>query len=361
MDEQYMQIALDLARKGAGHTSPNPMVGAVLVKHGRVVGCGHHERAGEPHAEINAIRSAADDVSGSTLYVTLEPCSHHGRTPPCTDAIIEAGISRVVAAMEDPNPLVSGRGFRQLKAHGIEVSTGVLSAEAARLNEVFIKYITTHTPFVVLKAGLSLDGKISTRLGESKWITGKESRYQARKLRGLYDAVLVGVNTVIADDPLLTPRIPGKRNPLRVILDSRARTPRTAQLLRQPGNSLIAVTADAARDKIAEIEDAGAQVLVLSKGPGGEGIDLRELMVELGRRKVTSVLVEGGSRVHGSMIAGRLVGKVVWFLAPLIIGGNEALGVIGGSGPGHLSDALRLKDLTVTRYGRDICVEAYPE
>ncbi|MEW6523616.1 MAG: bifunctional diaminohydroxyphosphoribosylaminopyrimidine deaminase/5-amino-6-(5-phosphoribosylamino)uracil reductase RibD [Bacillota bacterium] len=361
MDEWFMQMALDLAREGLGHTSPNPMVGAVLVKDGIVIGTGYHARAGEPHAELNAIRNVKVDPAGSTLYVTLEPCSHHGKTPPCTRAIVAAGIREVVAAMEDPNPLISGRGFEELRQQGLEVRTGVLEHQARRLNEVFVKYITTRIPFSVLKAAVSLDGKIATRTGQSKWITGEEARQAARRLRGVYDAVLVGVNTVLADDPLLTARTSGSREPARVILDSSARTPPSARVLGQPGCTLIAVTDQAWRDKIRELEDAGAEVLVLARDSSGTGVDLRHLMSELAARNITSVLVEGGSRVHGSMLAEGLVDKVVWFVAPLIIGGHTAPGAVGGKGPAHLQEALRLRELVITRYGEDLCIQAYPE
>jgi len=361
MDEKYMQMALELARRAAGRTSPNPMVGAVLVRDGRVVGRGYHARAGTPHAEIHALREAGELAEGATLYVTLEPCCHYGRTGPCTEAIIEAGVARVVAAMTDPNPRVAGRGLERLRRAGVEVAVGVLEAEARRLNEVFIKYMTTGLPFVVLKAAMSLDGKIATRTGRSRWITGGEARARGHALRDRYDAILVGVNTVLADDPALTARLPdgAGRDPVRIILDSRARTPPGAKVIVQQSAAptLVAVTPDAPADRVAALERAGASVLVV---PGeSPRVDLKALLIELARREITSVLVEGGGEVHASFLAGGLVDKVVWFIAPLIIGGREAPGPVGGEGPADLQEAVRLHEVTVTRCGGDYCLEGY--
>ncbi|MDK2888394.1 MAG: diaminohydroxyphosphoribosylaminopyrimidine deaminase [Thermoanaerobacter sp.] len=356
-----MRMALDLAKKAMGRTSPNPMVGAVLVKDGQVVGRGYHARAGTPHAEIHALREAGERAEGATLYVTLEPCCHQGRTGPCTEAILAAGVKRVVTAMVDPNPLVAGRGVERLRQAGVEVTVGVLEEEARRLNEVFVKYITTRSPFVVLKAAMSLDGKIATRTGESRWITGSQARLAVHYLRDRYDAILVGINTVLKDNPSLTTRLPDRegRDPVRVIVDSLARTPPGARVITQesPAPTIVAVTEKAPEENRRRLEDAGARVLVVP-GPG-PGVDLVALMKELARREITSVLVEGGSRIHASFLESRLVDKVIWFIAPLIIGGSSAPGPVGGEGPARLSEAVRLREVLITRYGEDFCVEGY--
>lgn len=361
MDEQYMKMALELARKGEGFTSPNPMVGAVLVKDGEVVGKGYHARAGLAHAEIEALREAGEKAKGATLYVNLEPCCHHGRTGPCVEAIVAAQVKRVVLAMVDPNPLVAGKGIARLKAAGVEVAAGVLAEEAARLNEVFIKYITTGLPFVVAKAAVSLDGKIATRLGESQWITGEEARAFGHRLRHRYDAVLVGVNTVLADNPSLTARLPeGRgRDPVRIVLDSSARTPPDARIITQESlaSTIIAVTEEAAEERVTALSRAGAQIVVTPARKGR--VDLAWLMKELAAREITSVLIEGGGEVHASALSAGIVDKVVFFIAPKIIGGKEAPGPVGGCGADRLAGAVTLRDVSVSRLGEDILVEGY--
>ncbi|MBM7855756.1 diaminohydroxyphosphoribosylaminopyrimidine deaminase/5-amino-6-(5-phosphoribosylamino)uracil reductase [Desulfohalotomaculum tongense] len=360
-DRYYMKEALQLAAKAEGCTSPNPMVGAVVVKNGRIVGRGYHQRAGTPHAEVHALREAGEQAEGATIYVTLEPCCHYGRTPPCTEAIKKAGISRVVVAITDPNPLVAGRGLNILKEAGIEVTSGVLADEAGKLNEVFIKYITTNRPFVVLKAAVSLDGKIATATGESQWITGPESREYAHRLRHRYDGILVGINTVLSDNPSLTARLPegGGRDPVRIVLDSKCRTPLDAKIINQSSKAktIIATTEAADREKIEALKQAGAEVIVL---PGSSGrVDIEELLKELGRREITSLLVEGGGGVHGSFLTAKMVDKVYWFIAPMLIGGAEAPGAVAGRGAEKLADAVKLKELTIHRFGPDICIEGY--
>jgi len=358
-DEKYMRMALTLAARGRGRTSPNPMVGAVLVRNGQVVGQGYHERAGLPHAEVMAIKDAGPAARGSTLYVNLEPCCHTGRTGPCTEAIIEAGIGRVVAAMRDPNPLVAGRGLARLRAAGVEVTEGVLAGEAARLNEVFIKYITQRLPFVVIKAAMSLDGKIATRLGASQWITGPAARERVHRLRDWYDAVMVGIGTILRDDPSLTTRLPeGGRDPVRVILDSTARTPPDARVLAQtsPAPTIIATTEQAPAARIEALRERGAEVLVCGPGPR---VDVRLLLEELARREITSVLVEGGAGVNAALLEAGLVDKVVWFIAPVIIGGREAPGPVGGQGAAVLAEALRLENGCWEQVGPDLCFEGY--
>lgn len=358
-DRYNMRMALELAAKALGRTSPNPMVGAVVVRDGRVVGIGYHARAGTPHAEVHALRAAGEMARGATLYVTLEPCCHHGRTGPCTEAVINAGISRVVMAMTDPNPGVAGRGAQRLREAGIKVETGVMEDEAKKLNEVFIKYITTGIPYVVMKTAMSLDGKIATAGGESQWITGPESRAFVHRLRDRYDAILVGSGTVLADNPSLTTRLPGGggKDPVRIVLDSRARTPVNAQIITQESKAAtyIVTTGKAPVEKVKQLESAGARVL--QTGTAENGIDLPEMLREMGRREITSILVEGGARVNGSFIGGNLVDKVFWFLAPKIIGGASAPGPVGGAGITALADALKIEDIYIHRCGDDICIE----
>ena len=358
---KYMELALELARKALGRTSPNPMVGAVVVKDGRIVGKGYHARAGTPHAEIHALREAGEDASGATLYVTLEPCCHHGRTGPCTEAVIQAGIKKVVMAMADPNPLVAGKGAQKLRASDIEVSCGVLEAEARRLNEVFIKYISTGLPYVVLKTAMTLDGKIATAGGESKWITGPRAREQVHQLRDRYDAILVGIGTVLADDPSLTARLPDRegRDPVRVILDSRAATPPGAKILTQnsEAQTIIVTTGEAPQGNVEQLENAGAVVLKMSGNSAG--IALPDLLRELAKREITSVLVEGGARVNGSFVRDKLVDKVFWYIAPKIIGGSKAPCPVGGPGIELLKDALQVENIEVHKLGNDICIEGY--
>jgi diaminohydroxyphosphoribosylaminopyrimidine deaminase/5-amino-6-(5-phosphoribosylamino)uracil reductase len=354
-------MALDLARQAMGRTSPNPMVGAVVVKEGQVVGTGYHVKAGAPHAEVLALNEAGEKARGATLYVNLEPCCHHGRTGPCTEAVIKAGIGRVVAAMTDPNPLVAGYGFSRLREAGVEVATGIMEAEALRLNEVFIKFVTTKTPFVVMKAAMSLDGKIATRTGKSRWITGPESREYTHRLRDRYDAIMVGVGTVLADDPSLTTRLPGGggKDPVRVIVDSKARIPPGARVItrQSAAPAIVAVTPAAPVERVRELEIAGATVLYI---PGrGPRVDLRALFAELGSRGITSLLVEGGAGIHGALLDAGLADKVVWFIAPKIFGGSAAPGPVAGLGVDEPGAAAFLREVTVCGFGDDICVTGY--
>ncbi|BAF59942.1 pyrimidine reductase and Pyrimidine deaminase [Pelotomaculum thermopropionicum SI] len=359
-DRYYMNMALELAARARGRTSPNPMVGAVLVKNGVVVGQGYHMKAGTPHAEIIALKEAGNEARGATLYVNLEPCCHYGRTGPCADAVIEAGVARVVAAMADPNPLVAGGGLKKIKEAGLEVTLGVMEDEARELNEAFIKYVTTRRPFVLAKAALSLDGKIAARTGRSKWITGPAARAYVHQLRDWYDAILVGIGTILADDPSLTARLPGGggRDPVRVILDSLARTPLNARVIKQKSKAptVIAVTAGAPPGRVKALQEAGAQVVVVNSGPR---VDLPELMRILAEKEITSVLIEGGAEVHGSAFAAGIVDKVAWFIAPKIIGGRDAPGPVGGEGVDDPGGALELERIKVSRLDQDICIEGY--
>lgn len=358
-DQYYMKEALQLAAKAEGYTSPNPMVGAVVVKDGRIVGCGYHQKAGTPHAEVHALKDAGVKAEGATIYVTLEPCCHYGRTPPCTEAIKNAGVNRVVVAITDPNPLVAGKGLNVLKEAGIEVTSGVLASEATKLNEVFIKYITTKMPFVVLKAAVSLDGKIATVGGESQWITGPESRLYAHRLRHKYDGILVGINTILDDDPSLTTRLPEGDgvDPVRIVLDSKCRTPVNAKIINQSSKAktIIAVTEAADKNKITALKKAGVEVLVINDQEGMVNLD--QLLRRLGEMQITSLLVEGGSGVHGSFLTAGVIDKVYWFIAPMLIGGRDAPGAVAGSGIKELTAAVRLNQPRVNRFGADICIE----
>ncbi|MDP3722043.1 MAG: bifunctional diaminohydroxyphosphoribosylaminopyrimidine deaminase/5-amino-6-(5-phosphoribosylamino)uracil reductase RibD [Candidatus Omnitrophota bacterium] len=356
--ERYMRLALRLARQAQGHTSPNPMVGALVVRDGRVVGQGHHRRAGAPHAEVEALRQAGARARGATLYVTLEPCNHTGRTPPCCDAIIAAGISRVVVAAEDPNPITDGRGIARLRRKGIQVVRGVLESEAEALNEPFRKAMQTGLPFVMAKIGQSLDGKIAVAGGQSRWITSEASRRLAHRWRSRVDAILVGINTILQDDPLLTARAgtPRPARPVKVIVDSRLRTPTTARCLsaQSPAPTLIA-TAGRHPARAAALARRGAEVLVLPPRQGR--VPLRRLCRSLARRGIHSLLIEGGGEVLASALAERLVDRVVFFIAPLLIGGRATPGAIGGDGAGRLTQAIRLEDAVSRRVGPDWCIE----
>ncbi len=360
--ERYIALALELAEKGRGRTSPNPMVGAVVVKDGRIIGRGFHAKAGGPHAEVVALQEAGDEARGATVYVSLEPCSHYGRTPPCVDRIIEAGISKVVVAMLDPNPLVAGRGIEKLRAAGIETEVGVLEKRAKRLNEVFIKYITTELPFVLIKMAMTLDGKSATITGDSRWISGEGSRAYVHHLRDEFDAVMVGIGTVLKDDPRLTARLPegGGKDPIRIIVDSRGRIPLTAKVLNldSPAKTMIAVTKKAPQDKVEQLRGKGIEVLVLP-AVRDDKVDLRELLRELGKREIASVLVEGGGNLNWSLLDAGLVDKIVFFIAPKIVGGDKAPTPVEGMGIRRMTEALLLDEVEVTICGEDIEIIGY--
>jgi len=357
----HMERALSLARLALGISSPNPAVGAVIAKDSVVIGEGYTQPPGSAHAEVVALRQAGDKARGATMYVTLEPCCHFGRTPPCTKAIIESGIAEVHIATLDPNPLVSGRGKEKLEAAGIKTRLGEHEEEARQLNEAYIKFITTGLPFVTAKFAMSLDGKIATRKGDSRWISGEESRGYLHTLRQTVGAVMVGVNTVIADDPQLTARgkdgWPLDRQPLRVIVDSEARTPPKARAFAEPGKTIVATTPAAPSSRTKKLEKAGGELLEL---PSRDGlVDLGELFKELGRREITSVLVEGGGTLLGSLFEQGLVDKVIAFIAPLIIGGQEAKLAIGGRGAERIAEATRLSRVKVERFGDDVMISGY--
>ncbi|HWR40487.1 MAG TPA: bifunctional diaminohydroxyphosphoribosylaminopyrimidine deaminase/5-amino-6-(5-phosphoribosylamino)uracil reductase RibD [Patescibacteria group bacterium] len=354
--EHYMRQALEIAALARGRTSPNPLVGAVLVRDGRVVGQGWHRQAGTPHAEIHALAQAGELARNATMYVTLEPCSHHGRTGPCTDAVIAAGVRKVIVAMTDPNPQVSGQGIARLRAAGIEVVEGVLAAEAARLNRVFTKWIATGMPYGTLKWAMTLDGKIATQQGHSRWITGPAARQRVHEFRDCHDAILAGIGTVLADNPELTTRLPqGGKNPLRVIVDSRARIPLTAKVVTDGlAPTLLAVGPEASPAKIKELESYGVEVWPLSAT--ADGLDLRQLFSRLGSRNITSVFVEGGANINGSCLKNNLIDTVHAFIASKLIGGTMAPGPFGGQGCDRMDQALELEDLTQEWIGDDLLI-----
>ncbi len=361
-DDRFMWMALDLARQGRGRTSPNPMVGAVVVQDSEVVGTGYHQAAGSPHAETIALKKAGEKAKGSTLYVNMEPCSHQGRTGPCTDTIIRAGVSRVVAAMEDPNPLVSGRGFAALKDADVKVKEGVLEDKARRLNESFVKYITTGLPFVGVKVAMSMDGKIGTMTGESHWITGEKARQFVHRLRDQTDAIMVGIETVLKDDPRLTTRIEtgGGRDSLRVIVDSTARLPIDARVIEssQTTGMLLAVTDRAPEDKCRMLEKKGVEVVTYSSVDGR--VDVVALMKDLAGREITTVLVEGGGTLNYSLLERDLIDKLFIFIAPLIIGGAGSPTAFAGAGIDALSRAWPVEDIEMKQFDRDLLLIGYP-
>jgi diaminohydroxyphosphoribosylaminopyrimidine deaminase / 5-amino-6-(5-phosphoribosylamino)uracil reductase len=360
-DAKWMRRALDLAAGARGRTSPNPMVGAVLVKGGEVVGEGFHAYAGSDHAEVAALREAEQAATGATLYVGLEPCCHQGRTPPCVERIVGAGILRVVAACEDPNPAVSGKGIAALRAAGLQVDVGVLAEEAARLNEAFFTHIRTGRPFVILKTAASLDGKIATRTGESRWITGESARHRVHQLRNEVDAVLVGIGTVLRDDPLLTTRlgITDQRDPARVVVDNLARLPLRAKVVNRASTAptLLAVSQTAPRARLEALEREGIQVIVVDGSP--RRVSLGHLMDALGKLGFLSVMIEGGAEINASAFREGVVDKALLFLAPILIGGKSAPTALGGQGIETLSQATRLRDLRIERFDDDILLEGY--
>jgi diaminohydroxyphosphoribosylaminopyrimidine deaminase/5-amino-6-(5-phosphoribosylamino)uracil reductase len=357
--ERFMRRALDLAVNGLGLAAPNPMVGAVVVSRGQIVGEGWHEGPGTPHAEIHALRSAGEGARGATLYVTLEPCSHVGRTPPCAPAVRDAGIVRVVAGVRDPNPLVDGAGLRLLEASGIEVTTGVLEDKATDLIAGFAKHVRTGLPLVTLKMAASLDGKTAARDGSSRWITGEEARIDVHRLRAASDAIVIGSGTAMMDDPSLTVRLDGYRGraPLRVLVDGRGRVPARGNLFDGSAPTLVATTDAAPLDVTDEWERAGAEVLSFEPSIHG-GVPLVPLVEALGKRDIQRVLIEGGATLAWAGIEAGIVDRIVFYLAPKLIGGAEAPGLLGGSGVNDISEALVASIHSVDRIGEDLKVVA---
>jgi diaminohydroxyphosphoribosylaminopyrimidine deaminase/5-amino-6-(5-phosphoribosylamino)uracil reductase len=357
-----MTAAIRLARKGRGMVSPNPLVGAVIVQGNKIVGSGYHHFYGGPHAEVYALKNARARARGADLYINLEPCCHHGKTLPCTDALIKSGIRRVFIGITDPNPLVSGRGIRKLRKAGIEVETGIQQKECRLLNEAFIKFITKKIPFAVLKLAATLDGKIATATGDSRWISGDDARRLVHRLRSEADAVLVGSGTVIADDPQLTVRHYARahrKNPVRIIVDSRLRTPLSSQLIQTAHEikTIIATTKQAPKSKIAKIKQCGVEVVVVSSR--NSRVDLKRLMRYLAAQGIAYVLLEGGSELSAAALYDGIVDKVFFFYAPKIIGGAHARSMVGGKGVPRISDAIRLTDVHYRKLSKDILVEGY--
>jgi len=349
----------EIAKRGVGKTSPNPAVGAVLVKNDKIISKGYHKKAGFAHAEINALREAGREARGADMYATLEPCSHFGKTPPCTDAIIKAGIKRVFIGMKDPNPLVAGRGIRRLRNAGIKVEIGILENECKNINEAYRKYITTKTPFVTLKLASTLDGRIATCTGESKWITGEAARRFAHKMRAEADAVMIGIGTVLKDNPALTTRLVKGKDPVRVVVDSSLRIPISSRVLnREKGAIIVATTKDKGQKekKIKALNAKGTEVLLL---PAKDGmVDLTALIQELAKREITSVMIEGGSNLAASAIKEAIVDKVAIFVAPKILG-KEGLPMIENLGIKRIKNAIRLRGFECQKLGEDILLEGY--
>jgi diaminohydroxyphosphoribosylaminopyrimidine deaminase/5-amino-6-(5-phosphoribosylamino)uracil reductase len=362
-DQHFMQMALDLAIKGEGFTSPNPLVGAVVVKDGKLIGGGFHEAVGGPHAEVNAIDAAGKLTPGATLYVTLEPCNHTGRTPPCTQKILDAGISRVVVAMPDPNENVAGGGIQYLEQQGLEVATGICEEQARKQNEAFITYVTTGRPFVIAKCAATLDGRIATRTGDSKWVTGEAARRFVHRLRHAVDAIMVGINTVVKDDPSLTTRLGDRegKDPARIILDTHLSIAPDARVLQQASTAETILVAGKGLEqrKKAVFEKAGVRVI---EAPLKHGrIDIAALIEQLGAMEISSLLIEGGSQVLASAFSAGIIDKVQFFYAPKILGGDDGIPICSGPGAELMRQSIALKDIAVQRFGDDVLIEGYVE
>ena len=358
-DIYYMKRAIELARKGEGKTSPNPLVGAVIVKDGRIIGEGYHKYYGGNHAEVEAINNAKESVRGATIYVNLEPCSHYGKTPPCAIRLVEDGVRKVVMGIRDPNPKVSGQGIKILEDSGIEVVEGVLEKEAKELNEVFIKYIISRRPFVYLKYAMTLDGKIATINGDSKWISNEKSRQEVHKLRNKVSGIMVGINTIIVDDPSLNVRMNEGQDPTRIIVDSNCRISPNAKVLQieSDARTIVAVTRNADPLKVALIEETGAEVLVIGEREGR--VDLKSLLKLLGKRGIDSILIEGGGSLIWSALEEELVDKVQVYIAPKLIGGVKSPTPVGGKGIDLMSEAIELYDIKRKIFDEDIMIEGY--
>lgn len=361
--EEYMRRALELARKGEGHTSPNPMVGCVIVKDGRIISEGYHEKYGEFHAERNALTRCTEDTAGADLYVTLEPCCHQGKTPPCTDIIIEKKIARVFVGSMDSNPLVAGKGVQILRDHGIYVETGILDAECRKLNEVFYHYIATKTPFVVMKYAMTLDGKIACATGDSKWVTGEIARTQVHRMRGRYRGIMVGIGTVLADDPMLNCRVEGGVDPVRIICDSNLRIPTESQIVKTASDietivacSQEALESERKQEKIRRLKEAGIQIIGTE---GAHGVNLVELMKKLGGQNIDSILLEGGGTLNASALEDGIVNKVYAYIAGKLIGGMDARSPVEGMGIDRMADAITLQNVEIEKLGDDFCIVGY--
>ena len=358
-EEKYMRRAISLAKRGSGHVNPNPLVGAVIVRDGEILGEGWHECYGQLHAERNAIahaKAAGNDLEGSTIYVTLEPCCHYGKTPPCTEAIIEEKIARVVVGSDDPNPKVAGKGFQQLRDHGIEVIPHFLKEECDAINDVFFHFIRTGRSFVAMKYAMTMDGKIACHTGHSRWVTGEEARAHVQKLRNHYKGIMVGIGTVLADDPALTCRMEGGRNPVRIVCDSHLRIPMDSVLVRTAGEAplIVACVEGADPDKRVALTRAGAEVIPLPKK--GESLDLDLLMDELGERKIDGILLEGGGTLNESALEAGIVQKAYCFIAPKIFGGAQAKSPVEGRGKDRADQAWMFEKIALEEFGEDLMI-----
>lgn len=355
-DYQYMQRAYELAKMGVGKVNPNPLVGAVIVRDDKIIGEGYHEFYGGPHAEVNAFRSASENVEGATMYVSLEPCSHYGKTPPCAEAIVKNKIKRVVIGMLDPNPLVAGKGVQLLEANGIEVAYAYLGEELKELNRVFLKFIKNKMPYVVMKTAMTLDGKIASCTGDSRWVSNADSRRRVHELRNELSAIMIGVGTVIADDPILTTRLEGEasRNPIRIVLDTNARIPLEAKILNSAdeAKTILVVTENAASEKLKEVEALGNVVLKVKLSNGR--VDLKDLMLKLGEEGIDGILLEGGAMLNFAALQAGVVDEVMSFIAPKLIGGQDAKTPVGGVGIEKMKDAIELSDLRINQIGNDL-------
>ena len=362
--EDYMRRALELAELGAGYTNPNPMVGCVVVKDGRIISEGYHERYGEFHAERNALMRCTEDTAGADLYVTLEPCCHYGKTPPCTEIIIEKKIARVFVGSMDSNPLVAGKGVQILRDAGIEVVTGILEEECRKLNEVFYHYMATKRPFLAMKYAMSLDGKIACATGDSKWVTGETARQHVHELRKRYKGIMVGIGTVLADDPMLNCRVAKGADPVRIVCDSSLRIPMESQLVRTAREipTIVACAANSyesqwQKEKVQALEAAGVKLIPTA---GAHGVNLKELMEILGEQGIDSILLEGGGTVNSSALRNGIVSKVYAYVATKLIGGMDAPTPVSGMGADRMSEAVHLKDVTIRHLGEDILISGYP-
>jgi len=351
--KKYMGIAINLAEKGKGFVSPNPLVGCIVVKRGKIVGRGYHKKFGEAHAEINALKAAGKKAKNATMYVNIEPCSHWGKTSPCTEKIVESGIREVVVGMEDPNPVVDG--YKELKFRGLKTRIGILRKKAKKLNEAYVKYIKTKKPFVILKLAMSLDGKIATSTGDSKYITSMEARKYVHQLRSEADAVMVGINTVMRDDPMLDARLVKGKNPTKIVVDSTLKISERAKIFKDPSKVIIATTKKAPKKKIDKLHQRGVRVLVLDLKTGL--VDLKELMKELGKSGITPIIIEGGAELSGNAIKERIVDKILIFTAPKIIG--NGLGPIKNLDIKKVNRAIKLKNIVTRNIGKDFLVEGY--
>lgn len=356
MDEKYMLRAIELAKKGEGSVNPNPLVGAVIVKNNKIIAEGYHKRYGDNHAEVNAFENAKEDVKGATLYVTLEPCSHYGKTPPCAKRVIEEGISKVVIGSNDPNPLVSGRGIAMMRQAGIEVVTEFLKEKCDAINEVFMKYIVYKTPYVLMKCAMSLDGKIATVAGDSKYISCEESRIDVHKLRNKYKGIMVGLNTVINDNPRLTCRLEGGRNPIPIVVDSKLRTPIDSYIVKN-AKKLNTIIATISNDSVRKNEFINKGVKVIQVNSKDNRVDLNKLMKKLGELKIDGILLEGGAELNYSALESNIVDKVYMYIAPMILGGKEAKTSVTGAGVISLNQAYKLKDTNIRKVGCDFVIE----